>query len=113
MAPLPSNPDAAPTLMALRIHACAPGPAPSACAVLVSVVRGTVKTTKTRAVAIEATASVAPLGAGIALLPERSACSSASVVSITATTLVASSLFFVILRAQQRLDRAAFVHRAV
>jgi ABC-type Fe3+ transport system permease subunit len=37
MAPLPNNADAAPTLMALRIHACAPGPARSASAVLASV----------------------------------------------------------------------------
>src|SRR2546428_477985 len=39
MVPLPMNPDAAPSVVALRIHLLAPAPAPSACAVLVPAAR--------------------------------------------------------------------------
>lgn len=59
MAPLPISPEGAPTLIALKIHACAPAPAPNVCAVLVSVVNGTVKTIRTSAVAIEEIVSTA------------------------------------------------------
>jgi hypothetical protein len=54
-----SNPAAAPTLIALKIQACAPGPACNAAAVGAMVASGTVKATSTSRTPDAATASVA------------------------------------------------------
>lgn len=74
-APLDSSPAAQPTLIPLKIHACAPGPACTPAAVAGSVAKGVVKATSTSKLPAAAIASVRPAARCSEVAAMRNTCS--------------------------------------